>query len=335
MTASILGQTGEFTHYDWSMTRDSEGFRDYEVIHRVRTTAVTDGPATVMNTPGLPRPGLSFWNFGNDIDGWAYCRPDMRVTVFQPKKGEASTEWLVKQIFSNRPQNRCQDTSIEDPLLEPPKVSGGFAKYTEEIRTTYASLGDATTDEDQIALKTSSHEPLPVTLPLGKPTVRIELNTGYLQLGTFSNMVNTVNDRNLWGLSKRKIRLTDVTWERKQYGACNFYYTRIFDFEVDFATVDRTYPDYGSLALKGAWDQVGGENDCDNPVWTDGALDPTNFANFEPFTSCKGARVKTFLSLGKAVFSEAAAGEIDVIYHAESNFLTLDPRIGAAIPIDR
>ena len=57
MSATCLGRI------DWSMDRDKEGHREYKLTTRVKTTAVTDGPYTVMNAAGLPSVG-SVWAFG-------------------------------------------------------------------------------------------------------------------------------------------------------------------------------------------------------------------------------------------------------------------------------
>ena len=117
---------------------------------------------------------------------------------------------------------RCNTTSIENPLAEPQKVSGTFIKYTREL----------VWDKDGDLLIYSSHEPIKggdVEFDRNRPSVRVEQNVSGLGLATFAAMVDTLNDATLWGLVARCIKLDNVSWERKLYGVCTYYYTRIFD----------------------------------------------------------------------------------------------------------
>ena len=211
MTAT-LNSAGPRT---WGGDRDEEGHRTYRVEHLVETDNHLDGPQIVMNTPGLPVIG-SFWSFGNDIDSWAFCYPDMKVTILKEKEGDKNFHWRVGQKFSTRPLKRCQDETVEDPLLEPQKISGNFVKYTKE----------ASQDRFGNMIKNSAHEIYrgpQVEFDHNRPTVRVEQNEPLLGLETFTEMVDTVNDTTLWGLTKRKIKLSDVSWERKVHGVCDFY----------------------------------------------------------------------------------------------------------------
>ncbi len=113
MSTSIHG--GPFI---WGGSRNAEGQRTFNVSHKIHATSVADGPQTVLNTPGLPIIG-SPWNYGNDFDAWAFCTPQMGISIYQPKEGHPNHWWKVTNTFSTAPQNRCQDESIEDPLLEP------------------------------------------------------------------------------------------------------------------------------------------------------------------------------------------------------------------------
>jgi hypothetical protein len=72
-------------------------------------------------------------------------------------------------------------------------------------------------------------------------------------------MVDTLNDATLWGLAARKIKLSNVSWERLLYGTCDYYYKRVFDFDIDFSTFDRDVLDEGTKVLSGQWDRDTGE----------------------------------------------------------------------------
>ena len=241
MSAAVHG-----TMLVWGGKRDQDGFREFTVSHRVKTTDLLDGPYTVMFASGLPAIG-SVWNFGNDLDVWAFCYPDMDVKRHPTiAEGEKGYWWQVDQKFSTKPLSRCQDTQVEDPLLEPQKVSGNFGKFT--IEAVYDRFGNL--------LKSSSHEQLrgrQVEFDNNKPSVTIEQNVASLGLSTFAQMIDTVNDAPMWGLPARCVKLSNAPWSRKVYGQCHYYYTRTFEFDIDYNTFDRSSLDEGTKALHGHW----------------------------------------------------------------------------------
>lgn len=229
----------------WGGKKDDDGHREFNIEHHVYTDDPQDGPAIAMNCPGLPLPG-AIWNFGNDIYIWAFCYPSMECNIFQEEEGSPNKDWLIKQKFSTKPLRRCQDTEIEDPLLEPQGISGGFIKYTKE----------ATRDRFGRLIRSSSHEVIRgpgVEFERNRPTVVIEQNVLFLGLEDFSQQIDHVNDSLLWGCPPRCVKLSDISWKRKLYGVCNYYYTRVFTFDVDFETFDRDVPDEGTKVLNGHW----------------------------------------------------------------------------------
>lgn len=238
-------------HLSWSMARDSEGHREYKIVYLVHAD-YTDGPANVLNTPGLPVVG-SFWNVDGDSDPWAWCRPDAKVAHKSGgKEGEKQHEWAVEFTFSTKPpddkKQRCHDAKIEDPILEPPKVSGSFTKYTEE----------ATIDRFSKPVTNSAHEQIrgsTVEFDASRPSIKIEQNVVSLGIEVFSKMVDTLNDRPLWGLPKRKVKLSNVSWERKYHGLCYKYYTRSLEFDIRYDGWERDILDEGTKVLSGRWDE--------------------------------------------------------------------------------
>lgn len=263
----------------WSMTRDSEGHRTYRITYRVRGDK-RDGPATVIQTPGLPLVG-SFWIVDNDVDLWAWCRADAEV---QPVlEGEPNRLWDVTFTFSTKPitdkeggggmggGNGGSSSGIEDPLLQPQKISGNFIKYTEQ----------ATTDATGRLLTNSAHQPLEgpaLEFDANRPAVRIEQNVIQLGANVFSPMVDTVNANPLWGLPARTIKLSNVTWDKKYYGPGIPYYTRVLDFDIMYQTFDRVIIDKGTKVLKGHWDRTTGLWTLDKIAGRD--PDPSNPTHF-------------------------------------------------------
>lgn len=239
MTAYVMGPRTV------SAERDENTYRSFMVTHVVRTDDYSDGPFVVMNCPTLPQMGDT-WRFGNDSDIWAWCYPTMKVRILDEKEGEPTRFWAVEQKFSTQPLHRCMDTQVTDPLQEPQKISGSFVKYTRPVRF----------DRFGTLLTNSAWEPLndsDVEFDANRPQVKIEQNVRNLDLPNITRMVDTVNAYTLWDLPRRCIKLSDLAWERKLYGTCNYYFTRSFTFDINFQTWDRPVLDAGTKVLKGKW----------------------------------------------------------------------------------
>tara|TARA_R110002020_G_scaffold376130_3_gene587313 strand:+ start:32121 stop:33281 length:1161 start_codon:yes stop_codon:yes gene_type:complete len=270
----------------WSSGRDEEGHRTYMISHLVEATSSLDGPATVMQTAGLPTIG-STWNFDNDTDVWAFCTPFMKVKIHKEKQGDKAYHYQVDQKFTTASakfsSQRCQDTTIENPLLEPQKIAGSFLRYTEE----------ATKDKDGDPITNSSHEMFrgpSVEFDEARPTVKIGQNVLSLGLSTFADMINKVNSVAMWGLSARSVKLSSVSWTRNLYGACYFYYTRDFEFDINYDTFDRDILDEGTKALNGYISPRKGNwvlQDIDG-----NAPDPNNPRHFNRIKDVNGENVR-------------------------------------------
>jgi hypothetical protein len=256
MTTELVNTYGRITS---SGARDSEGHRDYKVKFLVRGE-IGDGPAQVFLTPGLPTLGAPY-AIDNDLDLWAWCRPNATIQEHQPKEGEPSRFWTIECLFSTKPpdsdKQRCQDQQIEDPLLEPQKISGSSVRYTEE----------ATVDRFGKAILTSSHEQIrgpQVEFDANRDTITIEQNVAVLDLPLLASLRDCVNDSVLWGFSRRCVKFSSYTWERKFHGLCYLYYTRRLIFETNSDTFDRDILDEGSKVLNGHWDSSTGNWTLDN-----------------------------------------------------------------------
>jgi len=263
----------------WSGSRDDEGHREYKITHIVDCERA-DGPANAMQCPGLPVPG-SPWVFGDDTDVWAWCRTTTSVTPFTAD-GAPNNHFEVTQTFSTKPperdKQRCADQKIEDPLLEPPVISGSFVKFMEE----------ATHDRFGSLLLTSSYEQIrgtQVEFDNNRPTIKISMNVSSLGLSLLSSLVDTVNGHVLWGLPPRTVKLSNVSWERKFHGQCYLYYTIGLEFDINFRTFDRLLLDEGTKVLNGHWDEgttewvtdVVGDADPDDPTPNPNPDNPTHF----------------------------------------------------------
>lgn len=309
MAATVVGPV------EWSLQRDDAGHRTYKITHLVKSLT-TDGPNQALNAVGLPLPG-SLWSFGTDSDPWAFCLPT--TSVKQVVLNEPGKYWKVEQTFSTKPPagleaQRCQDVEIEDPLQEPDRISGSFAKYTQE----------ATIDRFGLAIRNSSHEPFrgpQVEFDRNRPNVRVEQNVTNLQLPLLAQFMDRVNDADLWDVGgSRRIKLSNISWQKKFHATCFAYYTRTLDFDIDFDTFDRSVLDEGTKVLHGHWEDTGWE--LDN---IDGAPpDPNNPQHFDQFKDRNGENAHVVLDgAGKPLSTGATPVNKTIQKYKEADFLLL------------
>ena len=223
--------------------RDSEGHREYTVTWLVRSDTGLDGPANALRTPGLPVVG-SPWLIDSDTDLWAWCRPDAEVKTHGVPEGRPAYFWTVTQKFSTKPLTKCSEEQVEDPLLQPQKVSGSSIRYTEE----------GAFDRFWRPIVSSSWEWLrgpQNEWDANRSQIIVEQNVPLLELALCEGLRDTVNAFPLWGLSKRCIKLSDFNWSEEWYGTCNRYYKRTFTFDLNPLTFDRRLLDEGTKALNG------------------------------------------------------------------------------------
>lgn len=226
----------------WGLVLSEEAHRDYTIKWQVRATDVEDGPLQVFLASGLPAIG-STWSIGNDTDAWAFCWPNWKIK--QIIDGELNLDWEVEQTFSTRPLKRCQTSSIDDPLDEPPKISGSFMSYTEEAAYDY--LGNPLVSSSWEQFRGPQVERDEV-----RAAIVISVNVLTLPLGQYAEFMNHVNDATLWGLPTRCVKLSGVTFEQNLYGTCTYYYTITYSFDINFNTFDVPLLDMGTRVLAGA-----------------------------------------------------------------------------------
>lgn len=259
---------------------DAEGNREYTIQFKLETDDPrNDGPQQALDCPDLPTSGAPY-QIRNDNDIWAWCRENTTATPMLT--GEPSKNYIVEKVFSTKPpdadKSRCNTTKIEDPLMEPFKASGNFSKYTEEAA--FNRFGRQ--------LTYSSFEPIrgkPVEFDNNRPTVKIEQNIANLNWPLCAALVDCVNYYPMWGIPRRCVKLSNVSWERKYWGLCGLYYTRTLEFEVNWQTWDRNVVDESHLCLRGKWLSNGNYQ----LQLVNGALpNPNNPAHFDAFTDLKG-----------------------------------------------
>lgn len=343
----------------WSGQRDSDSYRTYKIKWLVLGDYL-DGPANVMQAAGMPVPGTP-WLFDADMDIWAWCRPDMDVKIHQELEGTPNRWWTCEQTFSNKPPGKdkgdsggnpegCDKKQIDNPLMQPPQVSGSFIRYTEEA--TEAELVQVVSgaseefagsvQRDSTKIMNSAFEQIrgpQVEFDANRPQVVIEQNVLNLELGLLTEYNDCVNDRSLWGIPKRCIKFTSGPWSRKFHGTCNVYYTRqlVFDIWVKVnargelvSGHDRILLDEGTKALhgknsKGEWVltevKKGDWPDRNNPMHYVRYKD-AHGENARVILDGRGEPVDSTPGTGSGT-GEKDPGEIRVFKYPERNLLNL------------
>jgi hypothetical protein len=103
----------------------------------------------------------------------------------------------------------------------------------------------------------------------------------------------------MWGLAARTVKLAGFTWAQVFYGTCDYYYTRDFDFEINYGTWDRTLIDKGTKVLFGEYTDA---DNCTNSSWEvkelpcGGTPDPDNPEHFIRFKDRQGENSETILN---------------------------------------
>ena len=225
------------------MTRDEQGHRTYELSWLFRTDSHLDGPETVLQTANLLFPVGSAYSLDNDYDPWAFCTPDLSISVHPDmQEGEPCTSWIISNKYTTKPMNRCNDTQIDNPLLEPYSISGDFTHVSREMKL----------DRFGKPLLHVNFERMigpEVEEKISYPTVSISFNAASLPLSLITLLLNKVNDAPLWGFPARCVRFTDAKWERVLFGVCFYYYKLSYTFETNLETFDKMIPAVGTRTL--------------------------------------------------------------------------------------
>jgi len=223
--------------YDWSLSTDEEGHRDYNVIWQVDTLGPTYGPDFAMFAAGMPLPGSSL-NLGSTVDPWAFYQ--RKGSAKLKARQQSRSVWLAETLFTTRPARRCQDNSASDPLLEPHRARGGFDTFQRE----------ATVDEDGDPILNSAAQRLrgpALQIEDGWPTVEVEQNVAWINLPFLAEYRYSINNGTWWGMPARTVKCKTFTWERILYGTCYYYFRVSTSFQLNEDTWDLELLDEGDM----------------------------------------------------------------------------------------
>lgn len=345
----------------WGLSVDEEGYREYAIKFLVLVEADADGPLVALRTVNAEYPIGSAWNFVlDDADQWATRRPQTVVSIHEEIEGELQKVWAVECVYSNKPPKtgRCEGEETGNPLCIPDRVSGRFVKWVEEASQADSIefyedgvLLDAETGGG-VLIRNSAWEQLrgpTVEFEKNRQRIVVEQNVLDLELELLAELVDTVNDADLWGFGNRSVKLSDVSWVKRYYGTatnvgstgtgtgtddcpdysgCQSYYTRTLEFDIDYNGFVREVPDEATRVLNGHWQNV------NSNTWVldnidGGPPDPTNPAHFKVVVDRSDNLSRMFLNgeglpAGSIVDGDAKGkGTIKIYKFPAKNFLQL------------
>lgn len=247
--------------------QDEDGYVNYDVeFTMVSLNTLLDGPATALSCPDLPQPYAlydmaQFRGFGSEeVDLYSWCHWKMEAKpLYKPE--ERGIWYKVMQHYGSKPEKRCRVEPVQDPVLEPPVITGNTSKYTQE----------AIFDRFNNAIVNSAHEQIrgpQNEWDNNRISIKIKTNMATAWLGYILPMqlVDYVNSTPMWGLPPRTIKLSSATWELKFSGPCEGYYERTLEFDINVNTWDRDLIDEGTKVLGAQGSTWNGTQGTWNPL---------------------------------------------------------------------
>ncbi len=217
---------------------DTEGNRTYIVTAQVKTN--DRGDASIIVIAGLGLDLTSFYAFGNESDPGAFFTSARAVPK---KRKESLTVWTVTINYSSKAKDKVNVTQVDDPLDEPPQISGSFVEYLKIVEKDQANVIVANTVGDVF-------DP-PVMDEDGRPTIVILKNFAECNLPLYGDYFGAVNLDPFFGLGVRTCRLAGITWGQKYRGSGVPYYPITMTFEIKKDTWDLSILNRGYAELDG------------------------------------------------------------------------------------
>jgi hypothetical protein len=249
---------------------DDDGNRTYTATYLVQLDMYAgETMADAPDAEDLPQPGDSF-----EVDGDAIRTQKEAAKIHKEQEGDPFEYVAVEMEFTTKANSSsCAEAKIDNPLMQPPKLSGNFVKVTEEAR--FDRFGHPILNPAGELMRGPQ-----VEFDENHPEIHIKQNVADLELDMLSRMSDTLNMDWLWGFPPRTIRFTPGPWEENWYGGCLCYYTRELIFEIickqyagvfshqtgtgtgiapeyvgDTKTWDRVLLGEGTKVLRGRWDK--------------------------------------------------------------------------------
>lgn len=213
--------------------RHSSSERRYTSTYRVTTNDPTDGFFAVTAHPSIPADG-SYYSWYGEVDA-ASLRDGISCVLSE--EVDSKRRWTVVCEFTTKPRQSQPNTStITDPVLLPPDVSGDFVGYQKPVER----------DKDGYYVCNSALDDFEADFDESYPTLVIAKNYATLDLALLANYVPSVNSTAFWGLDVRCAKLVKAPWQRLWKASGVPYYRITFEWHVkwdnwDFKPADRGF----------------------------------------------------------------------------------------------
>jgi hypothetical protein len=270
----------------WEMDRDADGHRTYRITFRVRSDDRDDGPAVVLATAGLPRPGDP-WDFLGDSDPQAVCTHEAEVRPVLREEPYVSFD--VEFTFTSKPFNFCQGGTRDDPTSHPPEVSVTTRKVREEAALDAYGFPLLSSSFEQLRGPAVERERSVTTV-----TVKANLPNADFSLPAVARLRDHTNATPMWGMPIDCVLFADFSAEKKYAADCAVYWESAFVFEVDPDGWTKDAADEGLKVLRGKWEVAGG---APTGVYlVDADADPKDPRWFEQYKDPRGENTRVRLN---------------------------------------
>lgn len=195
----------------------SKGFeRTYSSVYQVETNSRTDGPAVVLNAPGLPTYRAAFPG-----DGGSYA---VKISAKHKRSDSSYLWWHVTVDYSSIAVDEDEPTQNDDPLTKPVEWSGSFVQFQEPV------VRDNT---NQPVVNTAGDAFVPPPMrDVSYPSIVAVKNYASVNLAFWSSYSDAVNSDTFLGLEPRKVRVRSIEWDERFRGNSTPYYQVRFTFLV-------------------------------------------------------------------------------------------------------
>lgn len=180
-------------------------------------------------------------------DQWAFSNNyqiKRKSEITDPSSGDIRTLWTITITYDSKPtNNQKQQSPREDPTTEEPICRGGFQMFKRGVWRDRK-------DDPIVNAFGDPYDP-PAEIDSALDTVSISVNTKKINLVQRANAIGKVNSNTMWGLEKRRVKLTQWNWQ-KLWAGKNFPYVKNdFEFEISFVEHPKTYVAKGPKGVKG------------------------------------------------------------------------------------
>lgn len=236
---------------DVEFTESDDGIRTYSAVCEAVTDDVADNAKTVRGYALTAIPPWSQYSFGNDSDPWCLARRPKSIKRRAVEKNRRV--WRVAIDFTNRPLGSDQENERDDPLDDPPDISGSYVRATKV----------ATKDRHGQPVTNSSDEPVIPAPEIddSRDTIVIELNTATINLQVRAAARDKVNSQTIWGLTARQLKLAVWSYHVLWRTPVHPYIRHHFELEVnlngwDFKHIDQGFRTRFAQHPDGHWDYL-------------------------------------------------------------------------------